>query len=126
MKTLTVKQVLWVGLALCILAVIGTITCARAYNAGKNHGQKLVSLEAFEAARASLQSRSLTPQTREYIKAQFYYYGCQIKPQIIRRTPVVDYGRVDDALLGGIEPFIPHADSPNDYYRQIQCIHDGK
>jgi len=40
--------------------------------------------------------------------------------------PVVDYGRVDEASLAGAEPFIRHADDPNDYYTEIQRIHATK
>ncbi len=127
MKNRTRNTLLLVGiLAVVICFAVGAIIFGRIYSAGRVYGQQLTSLEAFTAAQTSLQSKSLAPQTREYIKAQFYYFGCQIEPQIIRSIPVVDYGRVDDALLAGAEPFVRHADDPNEYYKEIQRIHSTK
>lgn len=120
------KQTLLLRLGFITLAAVGAIAFGHTYNAGRVHGQQLASLDAFTAAHASLQSQSLAPQTREYIKAQFYYFGCQIQPHVIRSMPVVDYGRVDDASLAGTEPFLRHANSPNDYYQKIQRIHATK
>jgi hypothetical protein len=121
-----VKRTLLFTLGFIALAAVGSIAFSRNYNAGRVYGQQLTSLETFYAAHASLQSPSLAPQTREYIKAQFYYFGCQIQPHVIRNMPIVDYGPVDDATLDGTEPFLRHGDTPNDYYQELQRIHATK
>ena len=75
---------------------------------------------------ASLFNPALAPQTREYVKAQFYYYGCRTDAHTIRRMSSVDFGRVNEDLLQRLEPFPLHADCPNDYHEQLMRIHGAK
>lgn len=120
------KHPLLFALGFIVAISLGVLVFAQTYNSGRIYGQQLVSHEAFRDAQASLQGTNLTPQTREYLKAQFYYYGCQIQQDIIHREKVVDYGPVNDALLNGLVPFIPHGDSPDVYYQELKRIHAAR
>lgn len=119
-------------IAAILLAIVAAaaLSSERIYNAGyeagRRHDQKLVYADAFTAASESLEyGTALTPQTREFIKAQFYYYGCHMGPGTIRKLPRVDYGPVDEKLIAGARPFFIRDDSPNTYYWQILRVYGG-
>ncbi len=115
-------KIIFCVLGTLIFVAIGAIAFGRTYNAGRVAGQQIKNEEIFWTAEMSLQNQSLEPQAREYVKAQFYHYGCLVDPQIIRRVRKVDYGPVDDTILKGLEPFPFRSDHPNDYYADLLRI----
>ena len=79
-----------------------------------------VYLDMAGASLASAQAPEANYQTKEYAKAQFYYYA-----YLSQRNIYLDLGPVDLKTIAGLEPFIRHADSPNDYYNRPQKAEQG-
>lgn len=104
------------------IVIVGLIVAAvllsfYSYFAGHRDGRMEARTDFYgNAAGASLmsaKSAEAQPQLREYAKAQFYYYT-----YMAFQGYYEDLGPVDEKLLIGLEPFIRHADSPNDYYKK--------
>ena len=117
------KKVLFSTSAIFVLIALGIFTEGRTYYAGRNYGQHLIYLDALGAAGSSLSCPNLTPQTREFIKAQYYYYAWQAFASHLQDAHIVDYGPIDETLIHGTEPFVFHADSANGYYQILQEHH---
>jgi len=99
--------------------VIGGLLAVFAYFSGHRDGRKAatrqVYLDIATAGMLSARAPQAQPQLKEYAKAQFYYYSHFYSPEIYQ-----DLGPVDENLLQGLEPFLKHADFPNDYYKRTR------
>jgi hypothetical protein len=93
----------------------GLLSYAAGHRDGRTSARKEIYLDMAWASLLSAQAPEATPQLREYAKAQFYYYSYFLSPNIYQNL-----GPVDVSIIRGLEPFIRHADSPNDYYKNIK------
>jgi len=102
--------------AVVALALSGIACYVAGFQCGISAGRQQATQVYLDIATASLISArapEATHQTKEYAKAQFYYYTHRSQKNIYQ-----DLGAVDLMAIDGLEPFIHHADSPNDYYRK--------
>ena len=68
------------------------------------------------------QSANLSPQTREYLKARYYWNAAVwISPSWMAGLRA-DFGPVDDSVLAGLDPY-KDASSSAEVYEQAQRIH---
>lgn len=51
----------------------------------------------------------------EHLKARLYYWGMFMPAESLSRFPKLDFGPVDEAMLGTCLAVPPHADSPADH-----------
>ena len=107
------KRALYIVGFLLAAGVVATFFYATGHRDGRQTATKQVYLDMATAGLISARAAEAQPQLKEYAKAQFYYYSHFYSPHIYQ-----DLGPVDEKLILGIDPFIRHADSPNDYYRK--------
>jgi len=101
--------------SLCIL----TIGLYRFYSFAEYRGRKDAFRQFAAVAFYTASSESASPQLKEYAKAQLYYYS-HFGHHDYSNIPETYYqfGPVKLDLLGEIDAFPPHADSPNDYFKK--------
>jgi hypothetical protein len=110
------KRALFALTAVVLLALTGIACFVAGFRGGISTGRQETTQVYLDIATASLISArapEATHQTKEYAKAQFYYYSHRSQKNIYQ-----DLGPVDLKAVDGLEPFIRHADSPNDYYKK--------
>lgn len=103
--------------AICVvvllLVLVGFVSYVTGYQQGRKTSYSRLCLDIAGASLNTVRASEANPQLREYAKSQFYYYVSKLPGEFY-----VDMGPVDERLISGLEPFIRHADSPNDYYRK--------
>jgi len=112
------KRALVTLAGVCLLAFTGIASFVIGARVGQNTAKEHLSQAYLDMAAASLisaQAPEASEQTKEYAKAQFYYYAHRTQRNIYQDLGPVDLNRID-----GLEPFIRHADSPNDYYKKAE------
>jgi len=108
-----------VTFAVVVIVVIAAIGINVAYRKGIHDGRREVYKDMFTAASLTASSKSASPQLREYVKAQMYFFLTQHNITMLsHQMPMIDLGPVEVSLIAGTYPFLPHADTPNDYYEQ--------
>jgi hypothetical protein len=112
---------LFVSLLAILLIALSIFGMFRAYEAGRRSASDQIYLDMATTGLIGAQCETATPQLKEYAKAQLYYYSAQLHPPKL----FVDLGPVQESMLKDLEPFIRHADSPNDYYRKLKAAQQG-
>ncbi len=90
-----------------------------AHNKGVREGHREVFRDMSTAASITASAKEASPQLREFSKAQMYYFIRHHNIAILSpQMQMIDLGPVDEKLIVGTMPFLPHADSPNDYHQE--------
>ena len=104
----------------CLLVLAGawlftTVALARQVRVATRHSHVI---EDFKWTYHLLGQDETAGRLREFLKARLYYLGMKMPPERLCLFPNVDFGPVDEAVLGSCLAAPPHADSPNEH-RQI-------
>jgi hypothetical protein len=82
-------------------------------------GMRKASYEDFSWSYTLLRQSGTNDQLREHLKARVYYNAQYLPDDMLRRIPDIDFGPINEEMLGNFTAAPPHADSPNDYYKAI-------
>lgn len=113
---LIMKTSILIGGAAGLLLLVGSLSYVAGFRGGLHWARKEITqayLDVAGASLASAQAPEANHQTKEYAKAQFYYYAHRSQHALD-----ADLGPVDEKAIAGLVPFPAHADSPNDYYKK--------
>jgi hypothetical protein len=80
-------------------------------------------LDDFEWTRQLLIQDKQHDRLHEFLKARLYGLGACLEGEHLARLQrrQVDYGPVDETMLGDMAPEPPHGDAPNDLYRTFMA-----
>ena len=105
--------------AIVVIALIGLtafIAVMRWHNRSLSKLRQEIALDEFAWALQLMQMNPTDPLLREHLKARLYFYAAMIPDSIIKHNDTLDYGPVDETLLGPYRAAPASADYPNDYY----------
>ncbi len=108
-RTIIVVLVAAVG---CVLAAAALLAVSRQTRGSER--QRQVHNEFVWTYQLLLQDDQ-SDRLHEHLKARLYYWGMFMPDDALRRFRKVDFGPVDEALLGSCLAAPPHADSPNEH-----------
>ena len=110
-RFIVISSVVVSGLALLVLAVIVASDQTRV-----SERQRQVR-EEFSWTYQILSQDRQVDRLHEHLKARLYYWGMFMPDDALRRFERVDFGPVDEYLLGRCVAAPIHADSPNEHRR---------
>ena len=108
-----------IGISSIVLVCVLTIGLRWFYVFAEYSGRKDAFRQFAAVAFYTANSENASPQLKEYAKAQLYYYSYFGH---IDHSKIPDiyyqFGPVKLDLIGEIDAFPNHADSPNDYFKK--------
>lgn len=102
-------------MALAVVWIVSTVTVSRHVRTATRNSDVI---EDFQWTYQLLLHEKEPGRLREFLKARLYNLGMVMPPEKLRLFPTVDFGPVNETLLGSCLAAPPHADSPNEH-RQI-------
>ena len=102
-----------------VTALIGLITFTavmRWHNRSLSKLRQEIALEEFAWAWQLMLTNPTDALLREHLKARLYYYASKVPDSILKQNDKLDYGPIDETLLGAYRAAPARADFPNDYY----------
>ena len=112
------RRLVIIGCTATILLVVfvGAVVIERRTRVGERQRQVF---EEFVWTYELLRQDKESDRLHEFLKARLYYWGMLMEPEALARYAKLDYGPVDEQVLGTMLAAPPHADSPNEHYRAM-------
>jgi hypothetical protein len=110
---------------IAIFVVIGLIGLAafiavmRWHNRSLGKERQKIALEEFSWAWELMLKNPADALLREHLKSRLYYYAGMLPDSILRGCDTLDYGPIDENLLGPYWAAPPRAGYPNDCYNSL-------
>ena len=111
-RILIVPVLVAIALSLCILM-------GRWRKSLIGEGMREAKIEDFSWSYSLFMQSTTNDRLREHLKARVYYQAQYISDDALASIPNIDFGPIDEEMLGAFKAAPPHADSPNEYYRAL-------
>lgn len=113
------KKIIAMIAAMALIGFMAFTAVMRWHNRSRLELRQEIALEEFAWAWHLMLLNPTDALLREHLKARLYYYATHIPDSILKQTVRLDYGPIDEALLGPYRAAPARADYPNDYYESL-------
>ena len=110
------KKLVAIIAATALIGMIVFTAVMRWHNRSLAKLRQEIALEEFAWAWQLMLTNPTDALLREHLKARLYYFAGKLPDSILKQNNTLDYGPIDEALLGPYTAAPAHADYPNDYY----------
>ena len=110
------KKLVAIIAATALIGMIAFTAVMRWHNRSLSKLRQQIALDEFAWALQLMQMNPTDALLREHFKARLYFYAAMMPDSILKHNDTLDYGPVDETLLGPYRAAPASADYPNDYY----------
>ena len=110
------KKLVAIIAATALIGIIAFTAVMRWHNRSLSKLRQEITLEEFAWSWQLMHMNPTDALLREHLKARLYYYAGKIPDSILKNNDTLDFGPIDETLLGPYRAAPGHADYPNDYY----------
>ena len=110
------KKIFAIIVITALIGLIAFTAVMRWHNRSLSKLRQEIALEEFAWAWQLMLTNPTDALLREHLKARLYYYADKIPDSILKQNDTLDYGPIDETLLGPYRAAPARADFPNDYY----------